>query len=437
MRNQDPSGNKPPGPAHPSRQRGRRFRRKTPPEVIVKGQLRMRSPPGAFVMVGVSVVLVGMTIAVVGYWPHRTPHIVGSGARLGNFSSTGDIKKEVKVPSHPRPFPHSEKLKLIGPVIMGIGLFIFICANTMLYENRDMETRLLMQKGLYSMSLGLPQDTIQEDNYCQRRTTPYTLQANAECVEGCYEVDLSSSGFHSCSSPGNKWADCYGSNRLQTTAQLLHNKGVSPSISLLSVQSDSGNSMEGNLNLTFTHGAESIISSAVNALSLPVIKLNNCILENKRVSQGKTQDRQDIPAKELEALRLSWALLPRCNSISTRGDEHGDHVVIDMDSETPSIKKLLYPECTKREFRSDMQLHNSGHSKSLDLGRPGVLLVAPIKDRKHRSWPRLDHINLIGYAKLETMGESSDKLVEPTDQLSRGESRLSAGEEVIEMGSAV
>ncbi|XP_010182671.1 PREDICTED: transmembrane protein 200B, partial [Mesitornis unicolor] len=49
----------------------------------------------------------------------------------------------------------SEKLKLIGPVIMGIGLFIFICANTMLYENRDMETRRLMQKGLYSMATAL------------------------------------------------------------------------------------------------------------------------------------------------------------------------------------------------------------------------------------------------------------------------------------------
>ncbi|KAJ8373222.1 hypothetical protein AAFF_G00267140 [Aldrovandia affinis] len=35
-------------------------------------------------------------------------------------------------------------MKLIGPIVMGVGLFIFICANTMLYENRDRETQRLL-----------------------------------------------------------------------------------------------------------------------------------------------------------------------------------------------------------------------------------------------------------------------------------------------------
>uniref|UniRef100_A0A8C0BK80 Transmembrane protein 200B n=1 Tax=Buteo japonicus TaxID=224669 RepID=A0A8C0BK80_9AVES len=204
----------------------------SPPEVPVKGQLRMCSPSGAFVMVGISVVLVGMTIAVVGYWPHRGPGGTGAGAR--NASIAGDMRREVAAGRH---VPHSEKLKLIGPVIMGIGLFIFICANTMLYENRDMETRRLMQKGLYSMAAGLPEGT---------------------------------------------------------------------------------------------------------------------------------------------------------------------------------------------ELSPDAQLHAPGHSKSLDLGQPGMLLVAPIKDRKNRSWPRLDHVSLVGYAKLESTGESSDRLLEPSEPPSRGELRPSS-----------
>ncbi|XP_039367054.1 transmembrane protein 200B [Mauremys reevesii] len=443
MRNQDPLEKKPLGPAPPPRRHRRRLRRKPPTEGAMKGQLRMRSPSGAFMMVGISVVLVGMTIAVVGYWPHRGPHAAGPGARPGNTSGMGDMKKEVKVSAQGRHFPHSEKLKLIGPVIMGVGLFIVICANTVLYENRDMETRLLMQKGLYSMTPGLPQDFSQEDKYCQRRTSLSLLKANAECVEGCYEVDLSSSGFQSCSSPRNKWADCYGHNRLQTTAQLLHHKGVSPSMSLLSVRSDSGNSMEGNLNLSFTRGAESVISLAATARSLPVIKVNNCLIEKPSASPGAGDDREiSLTGAPDEAPRLSWTLPPSGASISPRGDDlQGGHVVINIDSGPPSVavagETYLDPEGTENEFSSDVQLHNPGHSKSLDLGRPGVRLVAPIKDQKNRSWPRLDNISLVGYAKLESTGESSDRLLEQTDQQGRDEPSPSAPAVGTEMGSRV
>uniref|UniRef100_A0A8C4W1D4 Transmembrane protein 200B n=1 Tax=Gopherus evgoodei TaxID=1825980 RepID=A0A8C4W1D4_9SAUR len=337
MRNQDPLEKKPLGPAPPPRRHRRRLRRKLPTEGAVKGQLRMRSPSGAFVMVGVSVVLVGMTIAVVGYWPHRGPHAAGPGARPSNSSSMGDMKKEVKGSARGRYFPHSEKLKLIGPVIMGFGLFIVICANTMLYENRDMETRLLMQKGLYSMTPGLPQDFSQEDKYCQRRTSLSLLKANADCVEGCYET------------PATPW------------------RGTS------------------------------ICPSPPSA------------------SPGAGDDREiSLAGAPDEAPRLSWTLPPSGGSIFPRGDDlQRGHVVINV------------------------QLHNPGHSKSLDLGRPGVRLVAPIKDRKNRSWPRLDHISLVGYAKLESTGESSDRLLEQTDQQGRDEPSPSAQAVGTEMGSRV
>ncbi|NXX56208.1 T200B protein, partial [Scopus umbretta] len=329
----------------PPRRRGRRLRRKSPPEIPVKGQLRMRSPSGAFVMVGISVVLVGMTIAVVGYWPHRGPG--GTGAGAGNTSAVGDVRRDVAAGRH---VPHSEKLKLIGPVIMGIGLFIFICANTMLYENRDMETRRLMQKGLYSMAAGLPEGTGPEDGRCQHGDSQLLPKANAECVEGCYQVDLSG---QPCPGPGSKWSNCYGPNRLQTTAELLQHPAASPAASLLSLHS--GASTEANLNLSCRAGAESLLSSAVGALALP-----------------------------------------DCGG--------GGHVIINVDGSWPGAEPAAV------ELSPDAQLHTPGHSKSLDLGRPGVLLVAPIKDRKNRSWPRLDHVSLVGYAKLESTGESSDRL---------------------------
>ncbi|NXG12172.1 T200B protein, partial [Sakesphorus luctuosus] len=292
-------------PPVPPRRRGRRLRRKSPTETLPKGQLRMRSPAGAFVMVGISVVLVGMTIAVVGYWPHRGHG--GTGAGAGNASVAGDARREVAAPRHG---PHSEKLKLIGPVIMGIGLFIFICANTMLYENRDMETRRLMQKGLYGMAGALPEGAGPEDGHCPQGDGQPGSKANAECVEGCYQVDLS---CRPC--PGTK----------------------------------------------AEHPPETLRLAVGGSVAPPG---------------------QDCPGG---------------------GGGGGGHTVIDMAGGCPGVEQLA-------ELSPDVQLHTPGHSRSLDLGRPGTLLVAPMKERKNRSWPRLDHGSLVGYAKLESTGESSDRL---------------------------
>ncbi|XP_042649518.1 transmembrane protein 200B [Tyto alba] len=428
MREPEAGGTKPPVPPAPPRRRGRRLRHKSPPEVSVKGQLRMRSPSGAFVMVGISVVLVGMTIAVVGYWPHRGPG--GTGASVGNASIAGDMRREVAAGRH---VPHSEKLKLIGPVIMGIGLFIFICANTMLYENRDMETRRLMEKGLYCAAAGVPEGAGPEDGRCQHGDSQPVPKANAECVEGCYQVDLS---CHPCPSPGSKWSDCYGPNRLQTTAEFLQHPAASPATSLLSLRS--GASAEANLSLPRRAGAESLLSSAVGALALPVIKLNNRLLDaaargaGERVEGGPTEPLPEAPPRLSRApLSDGSSIAPRGQGRGGGGDGGGGHIIIAVEGGCPGV------EPAAAELGPNVQLHTPGHSKSLDLGRPGVLLVAPIKDRKNRSWPRLDHISLVGYAKLGSTGESSDRLLDPNEPPSRGEPRPSSWVVGMERGAQV
>ncbi|KAM6239683.1 transmembrane protein 200B [Porphyrio hochstetteri] len=412
IRELEVGGTKQPVSPAPPQRRGRRLRHKSPPEVPVKGQLRMRSPSGAFVMVGISVVLVGMTIAVVGYWPHRGPGSTGAGA--GNTSITGDMRREVATGRH---VPHSEKLKLIGPVIMGIGLFIFICANTMLYENRDMETRRLMQKELYSMAVSVPEGTSPEDGCCQCRDSQPAPKANTECVEGCYQVDLS---CQPCPGPGSKWSNCYGPNRLQTMADFLQHPAASPATSLLSLHS--GTSAEANLSLSCHTGAQSLLSSAVGALALPVIKLNNHLLD--AAARGAGERPEGGPAEPpLEALRLSWAPGSSGGSTMPCGQDCASgvsgHVIVNMDGSCPGVEPAVV-------LSPDAELHTPGHSKSLDLGRPGVLLVAPIKDRKNRSWPRLDHVSPVGYAKLESTVESSDWLLEPSEPLRQAEPRPSS-----------
>ncbi|XP_066060404.1 transmembrane protein 200B [Chamaea fasciata] len=420
MRERERGGGKVPVPPVPPRRRGRHLRRKPPTEPVLKGQLRMRSPAGAFVMVGISVVLVGMTIAVVGYWPHRGHG--GTGPSTGNTSVVADMRREVAAGRH---VPHSEKLKLIGPVIMGIGLFIFICANTMLYENRDMETRWLMQKGLYSLAVGLPEGTNPEDVHCQRGDIQPFPKANAECVEGCYQVDLS---CQSCPGPGSKWSDCCGPNQLQTMAKFLQHPAASPAASLHSLCST-----EVNLSLPCRAGAESLLSSAVGALALPIIKLNSCLLDGAargaggRAERGPAEHPPKTPQPSQVPLSIGSGTTP-CGRDG--GDGGGGHIVISMDDSCPGVESLV-------ELSPSVHLHTPGHSKSLDLGRPGVLLVAPIKDRKNRSWPRLDHISLVGYAKLESTGESSDRLLEPSEPPSRGEARPSSWVVGMEQGTRI
>ncbi|XP_037683892.1 transmembrane protein 200B [Choloepus didactylus] len=136
------------------RRLGRRRRPRSPPEPLrVRARLRLRSPSGAFAALGALVVLVGMGIAVAGYWPHRAGH---PGPRAANASGPlmSELRREGRGAGRAQG-PH-ERLRLLGPVVMGVGLFVFICANTLLYENRDLETRRLRQGVLRTQALRPP-----------------------------------------------------------------------------------------------------------------------------------------------------------------------------------------------------------------------------------------------------------------------------------------
>lgn len=89
---------------------------------VIQGQLRIRSLPGAFLVLGLVVVLVGGSMATAGYW---------------SWSPASED------PPPPAGLIPSERMKVLGAVTVGAGLFLLICASTVLYENRDRETRVL------------------------------------------------------------------------------------------------------------------------------------------------------------------------------------------------------------------------------------------------------------------------------------------------------
>ncbi|KAM6218039.1 transmembrane protein 200C [Rhynchocyon petersi] len=196
-RKQDPL--RPPSQV-PKRKRKTKKRRKND-VVVVKGKLKLCSVSGLIALCGILVLLVGIAMAVVGYWPkangasrdggrqlppsdsgHRAASMANSSnsrnrsrnhlEALGavNFSA-GGIPRSTPPPeaspssSSPSSLPspsvgfffrvfsgylHSDKLKVFGPLIMGIGIFLFICANAVLHENRDKKTKIINLRDLYS-----------------------------------------------------------------------------------------------------------------------------------------------------------------------------------------------------------------------------------------------------------------------------------------------
>lgn len=50
---------------------------------------------------------------------------------------------------------HSDRLKVLGPLIMGVGIFLFICGNAVLHENRDRKTKVIDLRDIYSTVIDL------------------------------------------------------------------------------------------------------------------------------------------------------------------------------------------------------------------------------------------------------------------------------------------
>uniref|UniRef100_A0A8C0EZV9 Transmembrane protein 200C n=1 Tax=Bubo bubo TaxID=30461 RepID=A0A8C0EZV9_BUBBB len=179
----------------PKRKRKAKKKRKND-VVVVKGKLKLCSLSGLIALCGILVLLVGIALAVVGYWPkpsqvYREGSFSGGrhlapqggtpknrsrnqeGAQAGihpespsraNTSITATTRGSPQSPptsSSPQTsvgllfrlfssYLHSDKLKVLGPLIMGIGIFLFICANAVLHENRDKKTKIINLRDLYS-----------------------------------------------------------------------------------------------------------------------------------------------------------------------------------------------------------------------------------------------------------------------------------------------
>lgn len=189
------------------------------------------------------------------------------------------------------------------------------------------------------------------------------------------------------------------------------------------------------------HHARSIVSSSISAFTLPVIKLNNCVIDEPEMEAITEEERgglrgdggMSLPRSSMESLSVPVACVAKASkppglhrSNSASSSSHCSSVSSFSLSPAPSSTSgcWLSPGAAKTDFGSNSSLHMlSSHSKSLDLERrPSMLSVHP-EQRKHPSWPRLDRSNSSrsiggsrssskGYMRLEDREEQGERMLD-------------------------
>uniref|UniRef100_A0A8C7ICE9 Transmembrane protein 200B n=1 Tax=Oncorhynchus kisutch TaxID=8019 RepID=A0A8C7ICE9_ONCKI len=323
-----PGGQTPSSPSPRQRMSGFSLRGRKK-EGLIRGELRIHSMPGAFLVLGFIVVVVGTALAVAGYWPYRT--------QRGGVSEPHLI--------------HSERMKLLGPVIMGVGLFILICANTVLYENRDRETQMLL---------------------AQMRSVI------------CSVADYT-----------------YQQATVQTEA--LHHQDSASTPSLHSSHSNSCNSSKMGFNTGRDGGGGGPRVGGFSPDPQPahLFKLNNCLVSASSLSTlgGDDWERSEVTA----------TLPRRSHSLSYRTNPgpHGPQTVkCQQEGAIRPWGPGADPEGVRSEPSSDVYVNMVG------CGGVEPPELTPVEEQRHRSWPRLDLGCARRYLKLDNKEDSVDRLLD-------------------------
>lgn len=360
--------------------------------------------PGAFLVLGVIVVVVGTALAVAGYWPYRISRSSILGAAEGDSISeaqTSGWSLGAKGLLSTASLIHSERMKLLGPVIMGVGLFILICANTVLYENRDRETQMLlaqMRSVICSVSAAVPSADLKEIATANSMSKHYQWVSSLPAAHlniVCLQQLASSEPLLQTRHPG-EWEDnvkgIYQQAVLQTEA--LHHQESEPP-SLHSSCSSSCNSSQTDFNTQL--GAEYVGRTTFKVPTAPFIKLNNCLVSASSMSTLEV-DEVDTPVAQPR----------RCHSISYRTNPYVARAGV-------QLEEGLHTPREEDQINSHLLMTRREANSQVFVNIPGQV-ADTVEEQTHRSWPRLDLGCGRRYLKLENKEDSVDKLLDQLEQ---------------------
>lgn len=359
--------------------------------------------PGAFLVLGVIVVVVGTALAMAGYWPYRISKSSTLAAADGESISESHMSGwslGAKGLLSTASLIHSERMKLLGPVIMGVGLFILICANTVLYENRDRETQMLlaqMRSVICSVSTAVPSADLKEIAAANSMAKHYqwvsSLPAshlNVLCLQQLASSEPLLQTRHSRDQDSVQ--DVYQLAVLQTEA--LQHQESEPPPSLHSSHSNSCNSSQTDFNTQC--GAEYGGNASFRSQLTPLIKLNSCLVSASSMSTLGV-DEMDVSAAQPR----------RCHSMSYRTKHYVAQTVV-------LVEEGFHRPREEHGINQPAETRREGGSQ-VCVNIPGQVADAA-EEQAHRSWPQLDLGSGRRYLKLENKEDSVDKLLDQLEQ---------------------
>ncbi|XP_054900661.1 transmembrane protein 200A [Poeciliopsis prolifica] len=463
------------GLAHPGSEGAPRKRKRRTDVVVVRGRLRLYSASGFFLFLGLIILAVGIGMATLGYWPHNKAAPTGGGNEVkvgkGATNASHDVQDSPSKQAGGalmrflEQHLHSERMKMLGPFTMGIGIFIFICANAILHENRDRETKIIHMRDMYSTVIDIHRLRQREQKQYHHRSSDVADLRGFGADAAARLASNSLLGFSSRS--GSRVGSTEEEEVLLGDEEVHRHRerldcsfagllapfygaglGLSQCDSVRHQWSVDGDGEKGG------HHAGSIVSSSISAFTLPVIKLNNCVIDEPEMEAITEEDRggerregeRPAPLSSMESLVVPVASvakaskppgLQRSNSASSssRCSPFSSCSLSPAPSSTSGC--WLSPGAARSDFGSNSSLHmlnSHSHSKSLDLERGPSMLSVRSEQRKHPSWPRLDRSNSSrshggtrgssgsskGYTRLEDREDReerpSDAPASPTDR---------------------
>ncbi|KAM6181224.1 transmembrane protein 200A [Erethizon dorsatum] len=416
-----------PSPAAEERKPARR--RPRADVVVVRGKIRLYSPSGFFLILGVLISIIGIAMAVLGYWPQKE-HFIDAGTALSANETEVARSQGGVVVRFLEQHLRSDRMKMLGPFTMGIGIFIFICANAILHENRDKETKIIHMRDIYSTVIDIHTLRVKEQKHLNGVYSGLVGEAEVKQKGGSGASRLVA---HTVAS----FSGLRGSFRVDSSVEedelmLSESKSLGhlvppllsdSSVSVFGLYPPPSKTADDKTSGSKRCETKSIVSSSISAFTLPVIKLNNCVIDEPSIdnitedadnlkgrSRNLSMDSLVVPLPHVgESFQPVSMGLPRNNSIGeSLSSQYKSAVALG-----PGAGQLLSPGAARRQFGSNTSLHLlSSHSKSLDLERSSTLTVQA-EQRKHPSWPRLDRSNSKGYMKLENKEDPMDRLLVP------------------------
>lgn len=451
--------------------------------VVVKGKLNLFSPAGLVAGVGVIVLMVGISMAVLGYWPSQNQQEYQERRRTGayhtnrmSYSKSPPVFSNLtraKPPSgqtnvfnqsHSNSttsdpsrkcgflcdfldnYLYSDNLKVFGPLVMGIGIFLFICANAVLHENRDKKTKIINLRDIYSTVIDL--HSIRSKEYSPLNgLVNYTQSRNAEGPSGSFPASgtLTRSSWPSTGLglQGELRTDeVFRRQSLASRPRSLSRDVQTFTDTVYSIYKDYSNSSE-QAPQPRQWETTSIVTSSVNAFTLPVIKLNNCEVEESERAEAEGRSEEGVvieaaaetiseqgqasssQADEADAKEKD---APTADSPTHRSHEEittdtADQQEVQQTQPQPQWSQLSPPSPVARAMGSRLSL-NSLTDQPRSARRCSLSVsVCRQGDRARRfSCPRLERSNSKGYIKLTDLGGESfeapdtDTSLVPTEQ---------------------